>query len=57
MNTTNSEEIQWGKKNELLWIGIAIIIAGLIAKIPQFLEVREDLFYQRNVSFIFFPAR
>ena len=56
MDTLNtSEDIQWGKKNELLWIGLAIIIAGFIAKIPQFQEVREDLFYERNLSFIFIP--
>jgi hypothetical protein len=56
METQNKiEEIHWGKKNELLWIGIAVIIAGLIAKIPQFQGIREDLFYERNVSFIFLP--
>jgi hypothetical protein len=32
-----------------------VILAGFIAKIPQFQEVREDLFYQRNVAFIFSP--
>lgn len=55
MNNTNSEELQWGNKKELLWIGIAVIIAGFIAKIPQLQGVREDLFYQRNASFIFCP--
>ena len=55
MENNNKEDIQWGKKNELLWIGLAIIIAGFIAKIPQFQGVREDFFYQRNVSFIFLP--
>ena len=49
------DTINWGKKNELLWIGIAIIIAGFIAKIPQSQGVREDLFYERNVRFIFLP--
>ena len=56
METQNKiEEIHWGKKNELLWIGLAVIIAGFIAKIPQFQGTREDLFYERNVSFIFLP--
>lgn len=49
------ESIYWGKKNELLWIGLGVIIAGFIAKIPQFQGAREDLFYQRNLSFIFLP--
>lgn len=48
-------DVNWGKKNELLWIGLAVIIAGFIAKIPQFQGVREDLYYERNVSFIFLP--
>lgn len=51
----NKEEVQWGKKNELWWIGLAIMVAGFIAKIPQFQGVREDLFYERNISFIFLP--
>lgn len=55
MENINSEDIQWGKQNELLWIGISVIIAGFIAKIPQFQGIREDEFYQRNLSFIFFP--
>lgn len=54
-NSNNTEDIQWGKKDELLWIGIAVILAGFIAKIPQFQGVREDLFYQKNVAFIFSP--
>jgi hypothetical protein len=55
MDISNKEEMQWGKQFELLFIGISIIIAGFIAKIPQLQGVREDLFYKRNVSFIFFP--
>jgi hypothetical protein len=55
MDNNFTEEIQWGKKNELLWIGLAIFVAGFIAKIPQFQGVREDLFYQKNVAFVFFP--
>lgn len=50
-----NNEMQWGKKNELLFIGLAILIAGFIAKIPQLQGVREDLFYEKNVSFIFCP--
>ena len=49
------EGINWGKKYEILWIGIAVLIAGFIAKIPQFQGVREDLFFERNVSFVFLP--
>lgn len=55
MENNNKEDIQWGAPYELFWIGIGIIIAGFIAKIPQFQGQREDLFYQRNLSFIFLP--
>ena len=50
-----NNEINWGKKNELLFIALAIMFAGFIAKIPQFQGVREDLFYEKNISFIFLP--
>ena len=50
-----NNEMNWGKKNEIVIITLAIIIAGFIAKIPQFQGVREDLFYEKNVSFIFLP--
>ncbi len=55
MESNHMEDFQWGKKNELLWIGFSILVAGLIAKIPQFQGEREDLFYQKYISFIFFP--
>lgn len=53
--TQEQDGINWGKKYELICIGLAVLIAGFIAKIPQFQGVREDLFYERNVGFIFFP--
>ncbi len=47
--------ISWGKKNELVFIIIAALIAGFIAKIPAFFSIDEDFFYPRNISFIVFP--
>lgn len=55
MESNHIEDFQWGKKNELLWIGFSILVAGLIAKVPQLQGEREDLFYQKYFSFIFFP--
>ncbi len=41
-------------KNLLIMIS-SILFAGLIAKIPFILNIPEDYFYQRNISFIVIP--
>ncbi len=51
-----SEEIKWGDGKDLLFILIASICAGLIAKIPAFTGLEEDFFYPRNIGFIIFPV-
>lgn len=51
-----SDEINWGSRNELLFVIIASLIAGVIAKLPAFLAFSEDVFYPRNIGFIIFPA-
>ena len=50
-----SDEISWGTKNELLFVIIASVIAGFIAKMPQFFGFNEEFFYQRNFAFVVFP--
>ncbi len=50
-----SSEISWGGKNELPFVIIASLIAGVIAKFPVLLNINPDLFYQRNAGFIIFP--
>jgi len=52
----NREEINWGQKKEILFILSAAIITGLIANLPQFFSIKEDLFYPRNIGLIGFPA-
>lgn len=49
-------EIQFGSKKELIFVVIAALIAGLIAKLPSFVSIREEFFYSRNVGFIVFPT-
>ncbi len=49
------ENISWGTNKELLFVFALSLIAGLVAKIPQFALLNEDLFYQRNIGFIVFP--
>ena len=51
-----SSEISWGSKNELIFVIIASLLAGVIAKIPQLLNINLELFYQRNIGFIVFPV-
>ena len=51
-----SDEINWGTGRELLFVIVASLLAGLIAKIPAFLPVSEEFFYPRNIGFIIFPA-
>ena len=50
-----AEEISWGTRKDLVFVVIASFLAGLIAKLPAFLYLREDFFYPRNIGFIVFP--
>ncbi|MEK6479838.1 hypothetical protein WJR50_20010 [Catalinimonas sp. 4WD22] len=50
-----SDDIQWGTGRDLLFIVLASLVAGLVAKIPHIFLVNEDFFYPRNVGFIVFP--
>lgn len=52
----SKEEIQFGSKKELIFVVIAALIAGLIAKLPSFVSIGEEFFYTRNVGFIVFPT-
>lgn len=47
--------ISWGSSNELGFVIIASLLAGTIAKAPEFLPVKEEFFYARNIGFIVFP--
>jgi hypothetical protein len=51
-----SDEINWGTGRELLFVIVASLVAGIIAKLPAFLPVSEEFFYPRNIGFIIFPA-
>ena len=51
-----SDEINWGTRRELVFVIIAAVVAGVIAKLPAFVPINEEFFYPRNVGFIIFPA-
>ena len=48
-------EISWGSKYELMFVVALSLIAGLVAKFPNFMGLDADFFYPRNISFIVFP--
>ncbi len=51
-----SEGTNWGTGRDLLFVIIASLAAGLIAKLPAILHIDEELFYTRNAGFVIFPA-
>jgi hypothetical protein len=51
-----SDEISWGSARELLFVIIAALVAGVIAKLPTLAGINEEFFYPRNIGFIIFPA-
>lgn len=49
------EEISRGTGKELVFVIIASLFAGVIAKLPAFLHINEAFFYPRNIGFTVFP--
>ena len=49
-------EISWGSKKEWILVIILSLSAGLIAKLPEILNILPEPFYQRNIGLIVFPA-
>jgi hypothetical protein len=50
-----SDEINWGTRSELLFVIIASLVAGFIAKLPEIFHINEEYFYPRHIGFIIFP--
>lgn len=49
------QEISWSTGKDLLFVIIASVVAGVIAKLPALFNINEEFFYTRNVGFIIFP--
>lgn len=47
--------MDWGRKNELIIVLLLTFVAGLIAQIPQYFSIAEDVFFSRNIAFIVWP--
>lgn len=51
-----ADEINWGSRRELIFVIIAALLAGVVAKLPAILSINEKFFYPRNIGFIVAPA-
>jgi uncharacterized membrane protein YozB (DUF420 family) len=51
-----NEDISWGSRKDLIFVVIASLVAGIIAKLPALLSIDEEYFYSRNIGFIIFPV-
>ncbi|WP_026899260.1 hypothetical protein [Daejeonella oryzae] len=51
-----NDEISWGSGRDLIFVIVAVLFAGTIAKLPVYLNINEDYFYPRNIGFIIFPV-
>lgn len=49
------DDLTWGNKNEIIFIVIAAILGGLIAKMPGFLGIEYDTYLSKNIGFVVFP--
>jgi len=44
-----------GNQREVVFVILASLLAGILAKLPALLGLNEELFYTRNIGFIVFP--
>ena len=51
----HGEEVSWGTRTDLVFVVIAALVAGIIAKTPAIFHIKEEFFYPRNIGFIIFP--
>lgn len=49
------EPIFWGNKSEIIFIVIAALVGGIIAKMPTFFGIEYDVYLSKNIGFIVFP--
>ncbi len=51
-----NEQTHMDTRREVLFVIIASLLAGAIAKLPALVPIDEDFFYPRNIGFVIFPA-
>ncbi len=50
-----SDAISWGSRKEFLFVILASLVAGILAKLPVIFPIDEEFFYPRNIGFLVFP--
>jgi len=50
-----SPDLAWGNRWEITFVILLSLLAGAIAKLPDFTSLDPDIFYPRNIGFIVFP--
>ncbi|WP_192820578.1 hypothetical protein [Rufibacter sp. LB8] len=50
------DDLSWGSGKELVFVLVAAVVAGLIAKFPAITGLDPAFFYPRNIGFIIFPV-
>jgi hypothetical protein len=50
------DELNWATGRELLFVIIAALFAGILARLPAIFHLDEEFFYTRNTGFIIFPV-
>jgi len=51
-----NEATTWETSKDLVFVLIASLVAGVIAKLPALISLDEESFYSRNIGFIIFPV-
>jgi hypothetical protein len=49
------DDLFWGTPTERVFVAGASLIAALLVKLPEFLSLDQEFFFQRNIGFIVFP--
>jgi len=48
--------VNWGNKNELWMVICVAAVASIIALVPNFITIEQDVYYSRNIGLILFGA-
>ena len=48
--------VNWGSKNELWMVICVAAVASIVALVPNFITIEQDVYYSRNIGLILFGA-
>jgi hypothetical protein len=48
--------VNWGNKNELWMVIFVAAVASIVALVPNFITIEQDVYYSRNIGLILFGA-